>query len=108
MQVYRIVQEAVSNVCRHADATHVRLLVSADDLGVFHLTLEDDGRGFDTDRKKSRGGRGLASIRARASMIDAEVRWHRRPDTEGGGTRFTLRKESAPPSADGPHTTAAP
>ncbi|HEX7177246.1 MAG TPA: two-component regulator propeller domain-containing protein [Pyrinomonadaceae bacterium] len=95
MQVYRIVQEAVSNVCRHAAARRVRLFVSATDEGVFHLTLEDDGRGFDTDRRKSRGERGLASIRARASMIDAEVRWQRRPDTEGGGTLFTLRKEPA-------------
>jgi hypothetical protein len=37
-------------------------------------------------------------------MIDAEVRWQRRPDHEGGGTRFTLRKESAPPAGGGPHT----
>jgi len=107
MQVYRIVQEAVSNVCRHAGARRVRLSVSATGEGHFLLTLEDDGRGFDTDRKKSpTAGRGLASIRARASMIDAEVRWQRRPDTEGGGTRFTLRKKSAPPAGDGgPHTT---
>ena len=100
MQVYRIVQEAVSNVCRHAAARRVRLSVAADDDGRFLLTLEDDGRGFDTDRRKSpAAGRGLASIRARASMIDAEVRWQRRPDPEGGGTPSRCVKRARPGKA---------
>ncbi len=91
MQIYRIVQEAVSNVCRHAEATSVLLSVEIREGGDFLLTLEDNGRGFDAaERKKRQGGRGLASIRARASMIDAEVRWQKRDDA--GGTRFTLRK----------------
>lgn len=92
MQVYRIVQEAVSNVCRHARAAHVRLSVRLDDAGTFTLTLEDDGRGFDSANRKAQRGRGLAGIRARASLIEAEVEWRRR---EGGGTAFVLRKKSA-------------
>jgi signal transduction histidine kinase/ligand-binding sensor domain-containing protein len=100
MQVYRIVQEAVSNVCRHAAATRVRLDVRLDAEGEFLLKLEDNGRGFDPDKKKAQHGRGLASIRARASMIDAEARWQRRPETEGGGTRFTLRKSHAANDTD--------
>jgi signal transduction histidine kinase len=92
MQVYRIVQEAVSNVCRHAHAAHVRLSVRLDDAGTFTLTLEDDGRGFDSANRKARRGRGLAGIRARASLIEAEAEWQRR---EGGGTAFVLRKKSA-------------
>jgi len=91
MQVYRIVQEVVSNVCRHARATRVRLGVHLSDEGVFVLTLEDDGQGFDADNRKARGGRGLAGIRARASIIDAEVSWRRRPE---GGTAFGLRKNA--------------
>jgi signal transduction histidine kinase len=95
MQVYRIVQEAVSNVCRHATATHVRLGVDVTDAGDFVLTLEDNGRGFDPANKHARLGRGLANIRARASIIDAEVRWHKRPQEQGGGIAFTLRKPDA-------------
>jgi signal transduction histidine kinase/ligand-binding sensor domain-containing protein len=92
MQVYRIVQEAVSNVCRHARAAHVRLTTHLDEEGLFTLTLEDDGRGFDAANRKALKGRGLAGIRARASLVEAEVEWRRR---EGGGTVFVLRKKSA-------------
>jgi signal transduction histidine kinase/ligand-binding sensor domain-containing protein len=92
MQVYRIVQEAVSNVCRHAAARHVSLSVHLDDAGDFLLKLSDDGRGFDADNKRALKGRGLAGIRARASLIEAEAAWGRR---EGGGTVFTLLKRAA-------------
>jgi signal transduction histidine kinase len=92
MQVYRIVQEAVSNVCRHAEARHVSLSVHLDDAGDFLLRLSDDGRGFDAENKRALKGRGLAGIRARASLIEAEAGWSRR---EGGGTVFTLRKRAA-------------
>jgi signal transduction histidine kinase len=91
MQVYRIVQEAVSNVCRHAHATRVRMRVRLDDEDAFTLTLEDDGRGFDPSNRRALKGRGLAGIRARASLIEAEADWHTR---EGGGTIFTLRKKA--------------
>ncbi|MGH9942638.1 MAG: sensor histidine kinase, partial [Pyrinomonadaceae bacterium] len=92
MQIYRIAQEAINNVCRHAAATHVRLAVGLDEEGDFLLALEDDGRGFAPSRRKARPpqtGRGVSNIRARASLIEAEVAWETRPE---GGTRFTLRK----------------
>ena len=93
MQVYRIVQEAVSNICRHARATRVTLAAHLDDARVFTLTLEDDGRGFDAGNKKAlASGRGIAGIRARASLIEAEVEWKQR---EGGGTVFLMRKTGA-------------
>jgi signal transduction histidine kinase len=105
MQVYRIVQEAVSNVCRHAGAGHVSLSVHLDDAGDFVLKLSDDGRGFDADNKRALKGRGLAGIRARASLIEAEAAWSRR---EGGGTVFTLRKRAAArPAAPGRDAPAA-
>jgi len=104
MQVYRIVQEAVSNVCRHADASHVSLSVHLDDAGDFLLKLSDDGRGFDADNKRALKGRGLAGIRARASLIEAEAGWARR---EGGGTVFTLRKHDAA-RPDAPERAAQP
>jgi signal transduction histidine kinase/ligand-binding sensor domain-containing protein len=91
MQVYRIVQEAVSNVCRHARATRVLMSVRLDDEGDFTLTLEDDGHGFDPSNRRALKGRGLAGIRARASLIEADADWHTR---EGGGTVFTLRKKA--------------
>ena len=90
IHLYRIVQEALSNVCRHADCTAVRLCVrSADDQVV--IELEDNGRGFDQTREVTSNGRGLTNIRSRASMIGATVSWSRGPER---GTVFTLRKSS--------------
>jgi signal transduction histidine kinase len=92
MQIYRILQEAVSNISRHAAAKRVRLTATTSPAGDFLLTLEDDGRDFDPHDRKLKQGRGLANIRARASLIEAEVNWSKR---EGGGTQFTLRKANA-------------
>jgi hypothetical protein len=92
MQIYRIAQEALSNICRHAAARRVRLALDAATDGSFLLMLEDDGRDFDPHGKRRKGGRGLANIRARASLIEAEVAWTRRA---GGGTVFTLRRPNS-------------
>ncbi|MBV9210641.1 MAG: hypothetical protein JOZ52_08435 [Acidobacteria bacterium] len=89
MQIYRIVQEAISNICRHAGARRVRLDVSLTTENELILKLTDDGSGFDQRDKKAGRGRGLANIRARASLIEAEVSWRSNPH---GGTLFILRK----------------
>ncbi len=78
--------------------------VRLDDDGRLPLTLEDDGQGFDPSNRRALKGRGLAGIRARASLIEAEADWHAR---EGGGTVFTLRKKDAA-RADAPPPSNAP
>jgi signal transduction histidine kinase len=93
IQIYRIVQEAINNVCRHARATRVRLSASLGDDGAFVVELDDDGRGFDADEKRGRSGRGLGNMRARANMIGASVDWSSRP---GGGTVFRLTVSREP------------
>jgi signal transduction histidine kinase len=89
IQVFRIVQEAVNNACRHSGATLLRLSAKVDADGALLIELEDDGCGFDASRVNGKPGRGLTNIRSRASLIDAEVNWTQPPT---GGTRFTLRK----------------
>src|SRR5262249_36411477 len=69
IQIYRIAQEALSNICRHAGASHVAMRAAIQN-GAFELTVEDDGAGFDGNDAKRNSGRGLTNIRARASMID--------------------------------------
>jgi signal transduction histidine kinase len=88
MQIYRIVQEAVNNIWRHAEATEVKMFVTGSDTGDFSLKIEDNGRPFKSQHTNSEG-RGLANMRARASMIDAHISWEPR---EEGGTMFTLTK----------------
>jgi len=94
MQIYRMVQEAVSNIWRHAGATHVKMTVAASPDGDFLLQLKDNGRDFDPGEQKNLGGRGLANMRARASLIDAEISWEKSSE---GGTVFTLKKARAMP-----------
>lgn len=89
IQIYRIAQEALSNVCRHSGARQVTMSATVSAADEFELSIVDDGRGFDESDGKRRSGRGVNNIRARASMIDASVDWH---IGNGGGTVFTLRK----------------
>jgi signal transduction histidine kinase len=91
IQIYRIAQEALSNICRHANATHVKMTAMLTG-SVFELAIEDNGRGFDRSDLRKKPGRGVANIRARASMIEADVDWNKR---DGGGTVFKLSKKGA-------------
>lgn len=91
IQIYRIAQEAVSNICRHSGATWVKLAVGIDVSGELLIKVEDNGCGFDAS-KLAKMGRGLTNIRSRASLIEASVSWSAR---RGGGTEFTLRKTVA-------------
>ena len=92
IQIYRIVQEAISNVGHHASARHVKLSVEINQYKELVIRLEDDGRGFDPDIINNGTGRGLNNIRSRASLIDADVNWTRRAE---GGIIFSLRKSSS-------------
>ena len=56
--LYRVAQEALTNVGKHARATRVNLKLACDDSGVT-VTIEDDGRGFDPVLKSVRDGRGI-------------------------------------------------
>lgn len=89
MQIYRITQEAISNVCRHADAKKVVLDIALKD-DEFVLKLEDDGNGFDMNSQTT--GRGLANIAARASLIDADVDWVRKKEE---GMIFVLKRPNS-------------
>ena len=64
--LYRVVQEGITNILKHAAARQVRLqLVSSRQIAA--LTLEDDGKGFDVSQ--ARAGYGLQSMRDRAEAV---------------------------------------
>ena len=70
LNIYRIAQEALRNISRHARATSVDIaLLGRDD--TLHLTIKDNGQGFDTQGKKM-AGLGLASMKERASLIGGD------------------------------------
>jgi signal transduction histidine kinase len=66
--VYRIVQEALHNAVRHAEAHHVQVTVRRED-GRLQVSVEDDGKGFDAARTK---GMGLLGIEERVSRLGGQ------------------------------------
>jgi len=93
-EILRIVQEALANVARHADATLVGVrLVIADDR--ITLRIADNGRGFD---RRSVGPEtyGLVSMRERATSVGGRLRISSRP---GSGTLVALTAPLVPPAA---------
>jgi PAS domain S-box-containing protein len=80
---YRIAQEALTNVARHADAKHVDVSLTRND-GHLVLSVADDGKGFDTGKLSESEGLGVAGIRERASLVGGEVNVFSEPNK---GTR---------------------
>jgi len=68
--LYRIVQEVINNIIKHADANHIAISISEDKTSTF-ITVADNGKGFDASVVK--GGIGLKNILSRAQMIGASV-----------------------------------
>lgn len=84
---YRAVQEALSNIIKHSQATtaHVRLSWDEDD-GLVCVDISDNGVGFDSAAKRS--GFGLLGMRERVESVGGTLR----VDTSaGGGTRIRIR-----------------
>lgn len=80
--LFRVAQEALSNVARHARAGHVRLYVGQRDAnGPLTLEVQDDGQGFQVDA--AMGGMGLENIRQRVRALGGAVALESRP---GEGT----------------------
>ncbi len=67
LQIYRIIQELLQNVVKHADASHADVQVRITDEGLICVSAEDNGVGFDA--RKSYTGLGVQNIRARVQAL---------------------------------------
>jgi signal transduction histidine kinase len=90
LHVLRILQEAITNVVKHAGAREVRVSTSASGAGVT-LAIEDDGRGLPAE---AAGGRGIANMQARARALGAKLR----VSALATGTRVELELPATPPA----------
>jgi PAS domain S-box-containing protein len=70
--VYRIVQEALTNVVRHSDSKEVLIHLKTSD-SELHLRVDDNGRGFAQLRPDRPGGLGLKIMRYRAQMLGGDL-----------------------------------
>ena len=87
MAVYRILQESLTNVARHANATRVAVDLAAEDSQLL-LKVADNGKGILPEEMRKARSFGLLGMRERALLLDGEVNVHSAP---GQGTTITLR-----------------
>lgn len=73
LTLYRILQEALSNVEKHSGAGHVRVRLSKNG-SLIELKINDDGQGFNPLDKGGRKGFGLVSMRERAMFVGGALR----------------------------------
>lgn len=85
-QVYNITREALVNAARHANAKTINVQVGRNNEKYF-VTIEDDGKGFDTSQPAPSGHFGLQIMQARAKHIGGNIEVQ---STSGHGTRVTL------------------
>ncbi|MEH2247815.1 sensor histidine kinase [Nostoc sp.] len=71
--LYRIVQESLTNICKHAQATSVTVGLLAH-TGMIHLSIEDNGKGFNPTQNTT--GFGLQGMRERAVALGAQLNLH--------------------------------
>jgi signal transduction histidine kinase len=83
--LYRICQEAMTNVSRHTQAAHVAVRLQISPVRAT-LEIEDDGRGFEAGEVGMPGALGLMGMVERAEALGGHVSFHR---GAGGGTLVT-------------------
>jgi signal transduction histidine kinase len=91
LTIYRILQEALKNVEKHARARHVAVCLKKQGSFIL-LVINDDGIGFDPEhhpaRRKGKGGLGLLGMRERAAYVDGTLAVKSAP---GKGTTITAQ-----------------
>jgi signal transduction histidine kinase len=85
--IYRVTQEGLKNVAKHAQATKVTVSLIGKDNSI-RLSIRDNGVGFAPARAKKKGGLGLASMKERVHLIRGSVTVKSKP---GQGTEIKVR-----------------
>ncbi|MCP4138835.1 MAG: sensor histidine kinase [Chloroflexi bacterium] len=77
--IFRILQEALTNVIKHADATwaHINIVFETE---VVRISVEDNGRGFDTERHLKEKSWGLIGMQERTTLLDGQFLLRSRPE----------------------------
>jgi PAS domain S-box-containing protein len=84
--LYRVAQEGLQNIAKHANAKHVSVALTLQK-GTVVLTIADDGVGFDPEAVKGRGGLGWIGMEERARMVNGKLSIAAPPSH---GTRIAL------------------
>ena len=89
--VYRLVQESLTNICKHAKATHIELIITIKEKDIAEITIADNGKGFDVNSRAGEllkdKGIGMTAMEHRADMLGGSVEIK---STIGRGTTVVL------------------
>ena len=85
--VFRVLQESLTNIAKHAQATQVEATLERGD-GTVILTVRDNGRGFRVSDPRKQGSYGLVGLRERAFLLGGDIRIESEP---GRGTCVEMR-----------------
>jgi PAS domain S-box-containing protein len=76
--LFRVVQECLTNVFRHSGSKKARVRISVDD-SYLEACVEDEGRGFESEKATPKGGVGIQSMRGRLEAYGGSLAIHSRP-----------------------------
>lgn len=79
ISIYRIVQELVNNALKHAEAPEILLLIVQEENRI-HITVQDNGKGFDPEILKTSKGAGFPNIRSRVESLNGMLEVYSKPD----------------------------
>ena len=77
--LYRVIQESVNNVIKHAKATELDISMIKE-INSISITIEDNGKGFEINRRKNFDGIGLKNIQSRVEYLKGSVEWDSAPE----------------------------
>jgi signal transduction histidine kinase len=92
LPIYRILQELLNNVVKHAQASQIFVQLFQREQMLF-IMVEDDGQGFEPEDPHRQGGIGLSNIASRVKIMGGEAEWDSIP---GQGTSVSIRIPVAP------------
>jgi signal transduction histidine kinase len=79
IMLYRIIQELVNNIIKHASATEAIIQINRQD-NRLSLTIEDNGRGFDTKEAEEKRSMGMATVKSRVDYLNGKLTIDSRKD----------------------------
>jgi two-component system sensor histidine kinase DegS len=91
VMVFRAIQELLSNIAHHSQATQVNIQMDSSPTGI-RVSIEDNGKGFDVEKIDEKGGMGLKVIRDRVQMLGGSMEIH---STLGHGAHILFQIPTA-------------
>lgn len=91
--LYRVIQEALHNMVKHARATKAQVVLAVQNTGTILATIEDNGCGFDVSQAKRTGHFGLVGMEERIASVHGDFSLH---SVIGKGTTITVRIPLSP------------